>query len=87
VARIAGLLAVAVLPLLSGVSSTSGQLGPGFSRAMLIAAGTCAAGGLIAWATIPPRHTSDLQSPGLAARQSQESRQPLLRRPCRARTA
>jgi EmrB/QacA subfamily drug resistance transporter len=55
VARIAGLFAVAVLPLLAGVSATSGQLGPGFSRAMLIAGGVCAAGGLIAWATIPAR--------------------------------
>ena len=53
VARIAGLLAVAILPLLAGVSTTTGQLGPGFSRAMLIAGGVCAAGGLIAWATIP----------------------------------
>jgi EmrB/QacA subfamily drug resistance transporter len=55
VARIAGLFAVAVLPLLAGVSTTGGQLGPGFGRAMLIAAGVCAAGGLIAWATVPSR--------------------------------
>lgn len=53
VARTAGLFAVAVLPLAAGVSSATGQLGAGFSRAMLIAAGVCAAGGLIAWATIP----------------------------------
>jgi MFS family permease len=55
VARIAGLLAIAILPLLAGVSTTKGQLGPGFSRAELIASGICAAGGLTAWATIPPR--------------------------------
>jgi len=57
VARIAGLFAVAVLPLLAGVSTTGGQLGPGFGRAMLIAAGVCAAGGLIAWATVPSRRS------------------------------
>jgi MFS family permease len=55
VARIAGLFAVAVLPLLAGVSTAGGQLGPGFGKAMLIAAGACAAGGLVAWATIPSR--------------------------------
>jgi EmrB/QacA subfamily drug resistance transporter len=55
VARVAGLFAVAALPLLAGVSLTRGQLGPGFGRAMLIAAGVCAAGGLIAWAAVPSR--------------------------------
>jgi len=52
IARTAGLFAVAVLPLAAGVSSATGQLGAGFSRAMLIAAGVCAAGGLIAWVTV-----------------------------------
>src|SRR5262249_27523954 len=55
VARLAGLFAVAVLPPLAGISSAGGRLGPGFARAMLIAVGTCAAGGLITWATIPSR--------------------------------
>jgi len=55
VARIAGLFAVAVLPLLAGVRTAGGQLGPGFATAMLIAGGTYAAGGVIAWATIPGR--------------------------------
>jgi hypothetical protein len=55
IARIAGLFAIAALPLLARVSVTKGQLGPGFGRAMLIAAAVCAAGGLIAWATIPPQ--------------------------------
>ncbi|HZR53163.1 MAG TPA: MFS transporter [Streptosporangiaceae bacterium] len=69
VARIAGLFAVAVLPLVAGVSTAAGQLGAGFSRAMLIAAGVCAAGGLIAWATIPlpllaPRPRTHERPPG-----------------------
>jgi EmrB/QacA subfamily drug resistance transporter len=56
VARLAGLLAVAVLPLVAGVETAgSGGLGPGFGRAMLIAAGICASGGLVAWATIRNR--------------------------------
>ena len=52
VARLAGLLAVAVLPTLAGVRNSGGGLGTGFERAMLIAAGVCAVGGVIAWATI-----------------------------------
>ena len=50
VSRIAGLLAVAVLPLVSGIDmSTAGApLGPGFGRAMWICAGLCAAGAAIA---------------------------------------
>jgi hypothetical protein len=56
VARLAGLLAVAVLPVVAGVETAgSGGLGPGFGRAMLIAAGICACGGLVAWATIRNR--------------------------------
>jgi hypothetical protein len=51
VARVAGLLAVAVLPVVAGVSGAGG-LGPGFGRAMLVAAAICGAGGLISFATI-----------------------------------
>jgi EmrB/QacA subfamily drug resistance transporter len=51
VARLAGLLAVAVLPVVAGVSD-SGGLGPGFGRAMVVAAVLCGAGGLFAFATI-----------------------------------
>jgi hypothetical protein len=51
VARIAGLLAVAVLPGLSGITSSSyahpAQLSDGFHTAVLISAGMCAAGGLL----------------------------------------
>lgn len=53
VARLAGLLAVAVLPVVAGISSGSDQpLGPGFPTAMLISAGLCAAGGVVAALTI-----------------------------------
>jgi len=56
VARAAGLFAVAVLPVAAGISG-SGALEPaefsaGFRVAMLIAGGLCAAGGLLAFATI-----------------------------------
>ncbi|MGW0231666.1 MFS transporter [Actinopolymorpha singaporensis] len=52
VARTAGLLAVAILPPVAGVSMGGGPLGPGYVRAMVIAAVVCAAGGLVAWATV-----------------------------------
>jgi EmrB/QacA subfamily drug resistance transporter len=53
VARAAGLLAVAVLPVAAGISG-AGALDPsrfddGFGTAVLIAAALCAAGGLISW--------------------------------------
>jgi EmrB/QacA subfamily drug resistance transporter len=53
VARAAGLLAVAVLPVAAGISG-AGALDParfndGFHTAVLIAAALCAAGGLISW--------------------------------------
>jgi EmrB/QacA subfamily drug resistance transporter len=56
VARVAGLLAVAVLPVAAGISGAD-ALDPdvfadGFRVAMLLAAALCALGGLIAFATI-----------------------------------
>ncbi|HEX7106090.1 MAG TPA: DHA2 family efflux MFS transporter permease subunit [Acidothermaceae bacterium] len=51
VARIAGLLAVAVLPVAAGVKG-GGALGPGFGRAMLLSAALCWAGGLVSFVTI-----------------------------------
>ena len=56
VARAAGLVAVAVLPPIAGLSGTS-YLNPdvfsaGFSKAMLIAAALTALGGLLGWATL-----------------------------------
>lgn len=51
--RLATLLAVAVLPLAAGLDTTgTGPLGAGFTRAMLICAGLCVLGGLVAFATI-----------------------------------
>lgn len=60
ISRMAGLLAVAVLPAAAGISAGPGEaLGPGFSRAMLIAAAVCGAGGLIALATVRTAATVD----------------------------
>ena len=53
VARLAGLLAVAVLPVAAGISAGPGQpLGPGFSVAMVIAAAACLLGAVIATLTV-----------------------------------
>lgn len=56
VARTAGLLAVAVLPALAGITEQAyadpALLSAGFSRAVLIAAGCCALGGVLAWFVI-----------------------------------
>jgi EmrB/QacA subfamily drug resistance transporter len=56
VARTAGLLAVAVFPALAGITQAGyanpAQLSAGFHHAVLIAAGMCAAGGLLSAATI-----------------------------------
>ncbi len=66
VARAAGLLAVAVLPLLAGLTGgaalDSGTLAGGFRTAMVISAVVCAAGGVLAALTIrnPPRRPAPL---------------------------
>jgi predicted MFS family arabinose efflux permease len=56
VARTAGLIAVAVLPPLAGISNADfgdpAALSDGFRLAMIIAGGTLIAGGLLAWTTI-----------------------------------
>jgi EmrB/QacA subfamily drug resistance transporter len=55
VARLAGLLAVAVLPGLAGIdvgNTQSDALESGFDTAMHISAGLCAVGGVVAWLTI-----------------------------------
>lgn len=53
VSRVSGLLAVAVLPAVAGITAGAGQpLGPGFSTAMIICGALCAAGGVISWLTI-----------------------------------
>ncbi|HJU90759.1 MAG TPA: DHA2 family efflux MFS transporter permease subunit [Gemmatimonadaceae bacterium] len=60
VARIAGLLAIASLPLLAGIGGTSltssDVLSAGYRRTMLICAGLCAFGGLIAFLMIRAPH-------------------------------
>jgi hypothetical protein len=58
-ARLAGLLAVAILPSAAGVETGGGSLGPGFGRAMLITAALCVVGGAVAAATVrhsPSKH-------------------------------
>jgi EmrB/QacA subfamily drug resistance transporter len=56
VARTAGLLAVAVLPLLSGAGSSltdAASLGPSYRTSMLLCAGLLAGGGLLSAVSIP----------------------------------
>ena len=59
VARFAGLLAVALLPLAAGMTGVDGvggaALAQGFARAMYIAAGLCFAGAVVAYFTMPER--------------------------------
>jgi EmrB/QacA subfamily drug resistance transporter len=52
VARVASLLAIAVLPALAGIAGTGGSLAGGFGKAMLICAGLAAVGALICFVTI-----------------------------------
>ena len=52
VARIASLVAIAVLPALAGISTAGGSLNEGFGTAMGIAAGVCAVGGVLGFVTI-----------------------------------
>jgi EmrB/QacA subfamily drug resistance transporter len=61
VARTAGLLAVAVLPLVSGVGRSLTDpvtLGPAHRTAMLICAGLMVLGSVLAWATIPSSYAA-----------------------------
>jgi EmrB/QacA subfamily drug resistance transporter len=76
VARTAQLIAVAVLPVAAGITSASyahpAEFSTGFERALLIAAGALAAGGVLAWLTIrrplvepevPPMSSCPLDAP------------------------
>ena len=59
VARIAGLLAIATLPLIVGVSGdevSDAAFSDGFRASMLVCAGLCVLGGLIAFGTIGRAH-------------------------------
>jgi EmrB/QacA subfamily drug resistance transporter len=61
VARVGGTLAVAVLPLLAGLSleASDAAIISAFQRATLIAAGCCAAGAAAAWAMVQRSATDD----------------------------
>jgi hypothetical protein len=56
VARVAGLLAVAVLPIVAGITGDAffdpGEMADGFRTAMMATAALAALGGLLAWLTI-----------------------------------
>lgn len=56
VARLAGLIATAALPLAAGIGGSAKLEGAAYSagyvRAMFISAGLCAAGAMVAWATV-----------------------------------
>jgi len=58
VARLAGLIATAALPLAAGVGASDvtrpGAFTAGFQRAMWINAAVCAAGGVVAWLSLRP---------------------------------
>jgi hypothetical protein len=62
VARLAGLIATAALPLAAGIGGSAKLEGAafaaGYARAMLISAGLCAAGALVAFATVRSEHPS-----------------------------
>jgi len=53
VARLGGLIAVAILPAIAGIDAASpSSLSSGFGTAMSVCAATCAAGGVIAFVTV-----------------------------------
>jgi MFS family permease len=67
VARLAGLIATAALPLAAGIGGTAKLEGAayaeGYARAMLISAGLCTAGALVAWVTVRNEHPSRSAAP------------------------
>jgi EmrB/QacA subfamily drug resistance transporter len=79
VARTAGLLAVAVLPALAGLTpaalSHPAELSNGFHRAVLIAAALCIAGGLLAAATISDQVLAGADEPAPDVDQPADSSQ------------
>jgi hypothetical protein len=57
VARIAALLAVAVLPAAAGIRTLGDDLGPRFATAMHLTAALAATGGVVAFLTISPHRS------------------------------
>ena len=68
VARVGGLLAVAVLPLIAGLSGSdfldAGAMESGFQTAMYATAALSAAGGVLAWLTIDRHVLETVAAPG-----------------------
>ncbi len=68
VARVAGLLAVAVLPIVAGLSGDDfydpAKMTDGFHMAMVVCAALAAAGGILAWLTIGPEVLHAEAEPG-----------------------
>jgi len=62
ISRLAGLIAVAVLPAAAGMSEPGASVGTGFPRAVVIAAGMCALGGVLSWFTIARTRRVDTTS-------------------------
>jgi len=66
VARLAGLIATAALPLAAGIGGTAKLEGEayaaGYARAMLISAGLCAAGALVALITVRGDHPARMRA-------------------------
>jgi EmrB/QacA subfamily drug resistance transporter len=89
VSRVAGLMAVAVLPLVGGLTGDAfydaGAMTDGFHTAMVVTAALAALGGVIAWLTIDPRMLEPEAEPpphyqcpvsGAPLRASHEAREP-----------
>jgi len=79
VARLAALLAVAVLPLAGGLAGSGlpeGALGAGYRRAMMLAALLASVGGLVALATLRPTAARGASAPGGAPAEARRARSP-----------
>lgn len=87
VARTAGLLAIAILPVVSGVGSSFTDpetLGPAYRTSMLICAALLLGGGALAFATIPPSFAAISAQVAAAHGVAQA---PMVQSPCRVHCA